>query len=256
MFCLGMSEVHAVGIKNDKDAILALGMEMSNVRKMLEAYILIGNNVAYRDPSEKLKKRIAGYEELLNNLENDFQDIAVQESIKKSRVAWKPVKNALDTTLQEANEASMKESAIFIHGNIRSVIRELSNMKKYFLNKTDMGNKESLNAAIEIGASARRLSAHYMMKMWKLDDPTIEQHWNKGLKIYKDSLEILMQSPFYEDPKFKKILQKCSKSHVYFTKIGKKSRFSPALINKRTTIVFEDAKTMTQMILSKIDSGD
>jgi len=245
------SSLSAKEITTNQDAVLATGMEMSNIRKMLEVYISIGNNITYRNPTEVLQKRIAGYENLLVTLESNFQNNTILTSVQQSKKAWKPVKKALVTALDKnVNKEEMKKTAVFIHGNIRAMIAELSFMKQYFLTKLTSKDKESLNASIEIAASARRLSAHYMMRMWKLDDTTIQEHWIKGLKIYADSLQVLEQSFFKNDMKFHKLLKECIKYHKYLTRMGKKERFSPALVTKKTTIVFENANKMTHIILS------
>ena len=187
--------LHAITLNNNKDTILALGMEMSNMRKMLESYIMIGAEIDYKHPDQKLKNGIIHYETLLTTIEKKYpDDKTIQESILISRHAWKYVKEAMQLTLQHVSLERLKKGANFIHGNIRTVIKEMEHMKKYLLETSNIQDKEALNASIEIAASARRLSAHYMMALWHLNDPTIQKHWNKGLKIYGDSLEILKNS--------------------------------------------------------------
>lgn len=245
--------IHAVEIKNSVEAVLAMGGQMSNVRKMLETYALIGTKVEYRAPNERLKAAIAEYESILDTMEKNFKDTEIQESIQKSRVAWKPVKEALITALDDTDEESMKKNALFIHGNIRSVIKELAYIKKYLLDKANVKGLDNLNATIEIGASARRLSAHYMMKMWELDDPTIEKHWNKGVKIYGDSIDVLKKSSFVKNPEFKILLDECDKNYRYFIMVAKfKGRYVPVLVHEKAKHVFDNANKMTEIVLSQI----
>jgi len=243
--------INALEIKNDNDAILKLGMEMSNMRNMLEAYILIGIKLKYKDPTKKLKNGIEHYEDLLFSLQGKYSnDAEIQKSIKISLKAWKIVKSAMVLALGKTNLEDMKKGAIFIHGNIRTVIKQMEHMKKYLLSQSDFQEREALNASIEIAASARRLSAHYMMELWKLDDPTIKKHWNKGLKIYGDSLQILKKSSYTNNKNFMKLLNGCSKYHRYFTKMGEKPKIFSILIDKKSNIAFQYAKQMTEIILS------
>lgn len=237
-------------IGNNKSTILALGMEMSHMRNMLEAYILIGAKVNYKNPTKKLKNGIVQYETLLHTLQNNYQDAHIQDSVAQSLKAWKHVKQAMEMALEEVSLAEMKKGAIFIHGNIRTVIQELASMKKYLLMQSKLPNKEALNASIEIAASARRLSAHYMMALWKLDDPSIQKHWDKGLKIYADSLNILKHSPYIKNHQFMMLLKKSRKLHVYFTKMGEKAKIYSILIDKKADIAFHDAEKMTRIILN------
>ncbi len=240
-------------LKKNLDAVLGFGGQMSNIRAMLETYSLLGMNVSFRHPDEKLKASILEYETLLDTVEKDFQDEFIQKSVAKSRVAWKPVNKALHTALEHVGKESMKDNAIFIHGNIRSVIKEMSAMKKYLLDKMKVKNSDNLNASIEIGASARRLSSHYMMRLWDLDDPTIEEHWNNGVKIYTNSVAILKKSSFVKDPVFKKLLDDCDIKLKYFKIVGDLPDLkTPALINKSAEDVFNNANKMSEIILDNM----
>jgi len=244
----------AAEIKTDVDAILALGAEMSNVRGMLEDYTIIGAKIKFKHPDERLKASIAEYEETMGNLKKQFKDDAtIQKSVNESLTAWKPIKKALETAQTQTDTKKMKEQALFIHGNIRSVIKEAANMKAYLLGKaTNFKDIKELNAAIEIAASARRLSAHYMMKMWNLDDPTIDKHWKKGVKIYTDSIATLKKSPFYKDVAFKKLLDKTESMLQYFTMAyDMDGTYMPSVVHDKASTAFEAANKMSKMILAK-----
>ena len=248
---LSFISLPAVVLKSDKEAILQIGMEMSQMRNMLEAYILIGVGQKYKDPTLKLSNGITQYETILDSLSHYYiQDEAMQNSIARSQAAWVPVKKAMHLALDKQPVEKMKEGAIFIHGNIRSLIKELAFMKQHLLEQSTIPNKEALNASIEIAASSQRLSTHYMMYLWKLDDPTIEAHWQKGLAIYAESLKVLQHSSYTSNPQFASLLRSCIKYHKYFTKMGKKEKRYAVLIDKKAMIVFNHAKEMTQIILN------
>lgn len=250
IFSLNYTYTHAMEIKNDKESILALGMEMSNMRNMLEAYILIGAKIKYKNPTQKLKNGIVHYEDLLLSIQKKYKDdTQIQTSVTTSLKAWQHVKEAMLLALNNETLEKMKTGAIFIHGNIRTVIKELANMKQHFLDKSNIKNKDALNASMEIAASSRRLSAHYMMDLWHLDDPTIQEHWNKGLKIYGDSIEVLKNSSYMSNKKFNRLLNQCIDYHKYFTKMGNKQKIYSILIDKKADIAFRKAKEMTEIIL-------
>ena len=241
-------------IETQLQVILDLGGQMSNVRLMLESYALVGAGIPYSNPKDILKQSMKDYESLIEQISKEFQDKEIQESITKSKKAWIPVKKALNTIYKDTKVSIMKTKAIFIHDNIRSVIRELEYMKSYFLAKTHIDNTKNLNASIEIGASARRLSAHYMMKMWKLKDDTIKKHWDKGVKIYSNSIDILKKSSFIEDPEFNKLLNESQKELRYFIMLEKfKSKQLPTLVHKKAEKVFNNVNRMNEIILSKIN---
>jgi len=128
-------------------------------------------------------------------------------------------------------------------------------MKAYMVTQAEFPAIKELNAAIEIDASARRLSAHYAMAMWKLPDPTIEEHWQKGIAIYTKSLKTLAQSPFADDPAFAKNLKIAQKMLTSFTMMhdmAVNDVYTPAVIQKRALKTSRAAMQMVKMILSHV----
>jgi len=236
--------------QTDKDTVLKLGMEMSNMRNMLEAFILIGAKVKYKNPTKKLKEGIVHYENMIDTIHHNYlNDEVIQQSIMTSRKAWPIVKGAMQLALQNEPLEKLKKGAIFIHGNIRTVIKEMAHMKNHIFKVSSIQDKEALNASIEIAASARRLSAHYMMDLWHLDDPTIEKHWKKGMKIYGDSMNTLQTSAYMKNPRFATLFRSVKKYHRYFEKMWEKPKIFSILIDKKADIAFRQAKEMTQIIL-------
>ncbi len=249
----GFATTQAAEVKTSMDAILASGKQMSNMRKMLETYSLIATEVSYKSPNETLKKSIKEYESTINDIDKNFKDEYIKNSIKRSREAWKPVKTALLTALEDNDADRLVKEGLFIHSHIRSVIVELGNMKKYLLEKEKIADSKMLNASIEIAASARRLSAHYMMKMWGLPDPTIEEHWNNGVKIYTDSIALLKGSKYYKNPEFKKLLDATNKHLKYFNTVWMfDNKFMPVIVQDRADKAYSKANDMSKIILIEI----
>ena len=250
---LGTSTISAATDKNSLNAILDLGKQMSNMRNMLETYSLIATKVNYKSPDKRLQEGLAEYESVIEQMDKNFKDPEIKESITKSREAWKPVKEAFLTALKDNNPERLSKEGLFIHGNIRSVIRELASMKKFLLEKEKIKNGDQLNAAIEIAASSQRLSAHYMMKMWGLPDPTIQEHWDKGVKIYTDSIKLLKASDYYKDPEFKKLLDNTEAQLKYFqTVVMFDDKYVPVLVHDKAADAYESANKMSEIILTKI----
>ena len=251
---LSLVNIQAGDSKNSLKYILDLGAEMSNMRNMLETYSLIATKVSYKSPDERLKKGIKQYEDILASIEKNFTDDSeLKKSIKASRVAWKPVKTALMTALSDNDTKRMMDEGLFIHANIRSVIKELAKMKMYLLKKEKITDSDKLNALIEIAASSQRLSSHYMMKMWGLPDPTIQEHWDNGVKIYTDSIKILKESDYYKDTEFKKLLDSTEKHLKYFKMVMTfEDKFVPVLVHDKAENAYNSANKMSAVILKKI----
>jgi len=232
--------------------ILDAGAQMSNVRLMLEVYALTGLGIHYSNPKEILKRSINSYEKTLKTFETTFKNPAIQDSAKKSYAAWTPVKKVLETIIAGGGAPNeMKKGGLFVHNHIRAIIKGMSSIKKVLLAQSKIKNIKALNAAIEIGASARRLSSHFMMRMWKLDDPTIEKHWNNGVKIYGDSLALLKKSPFASDPEMQKLLKESEKDYQYFKMKWGMGTSGGTLIHKKAEKIYIDSQKMEKIILSK-----
>jgi len=247
------SLLNASKIDDKTKSILELGKEMSNMRDLLGIYTSIGVGIQYKKPKNRLLNGIKEYEDVLSNIKSKHNDKPIQISIVKSKKAWAPVKKALMTANSNVSRDEMRKEALFIHANIRSVIKELAAMKAYLLSNINTKYGAELNAAIEIGASANRLSAHYMMKIWKLDDPTIEKHWNNGVKIYTDSIKILKSSKFYSNEEFKQELDKAEKILTYFIMLADLNSFAaPALVTMKSNKSLKNAQLMTKIILKSI----
>ena len=250
---LSLVNLQAGDQKSSLKSILDLGSQMSNMRNMLETYSLIATKVSYKAPDKRLKDGIAEYENSLKYIETNFSDDELKASIKASKIAWKPVKTALMTALTDNDSKRMMDEGLFIHGNIRSVIKELAKMKMYLLKKAKVKDSEQLNASIEIAASSQRLSAHYMMKMWGLPDPTIQKHWDNGVKIYTDSIKKLKESPYYKDANFKKLLDNTEKHLKYFKMVMTfEDKFVPVLVHDKANEAYNNANKMSKIILDKI----
>jgi len=250
---LSLVNVQAGDSKNSLKSILDLGAQMSNMRNMLETYSLIATKVTYKSPDKRLKSGIAEYESVLSSIEKNFTDADLKTSLKASKTAWKPVKTALMTALTDNDAKRMMDEGLFIHANIRSVIIELSKMKIYLLEKEKIKDRDQLNASIEIAASSQRLSAHYMMKMWGLPDPTIQEHWDQGVKIYTDSIKILKDSPYYKNADFKKLLDTTEKHLKYFNMVMTfEDKFVPVLVHDKAEKAYNSANKMSKIILDKI----
>jgi hypothetical protein len=238
-------------IQTPTDGIIATGTQISQVRFMLEVYSTIGAGIKYRTPKDKLQAAILEYEHTLAQLDK-MQDPPIQASAKRSHMAWAPVKKALLTALEKRDPVAMKKSALFVHANIRKVIQEMEIMKEHFLQQAKMGNAKEINAGIEIAASARRLSSHYMMKMWNLPDPTIDEHWNNGMKKYHNALIYLRQTPLAKDTQISTWLTSCETEYSFFKTVIKfGDNYMPVLVQRHAQKAYDTAGKIVMKLLNK-----
>jgi len=238
-------------IASGQDAVLQIGRQMANIREMLETYIMLGAKIEYDAPKERLKKLMGEYEQTLDDMVKRFPDPEIQKSVDKSKKAWQPLKKDLLEAFETEDSKKLRQEAMRIHSEIRGVIRELEKMKEWVIAKEKVPNVEALDAAIEIGASSQRLTSHYMMKMWGLPDPTIKEHWDRGVAKYEKAIEVLKASKFAKDPKFKKLLRAVERDLNYFkTVITFEDDYMPVVVHRRGKDALERSMQMVQIILA------
>jgi len=238
-------------IASGQDAILQLGRQMANIREMLETYIMLGARIEYDAPKERLRKMMEEYEQTLGDMAKRYEDPVIQESVARSKKAWQPLKKDLLAAFETEDAKKLREEAMRIHSEIRGVIKELEKMKEWIISREKIPNVEALDAAIEIGASSQRLSSHYMMKMWGLPDPTIMDHWNKGVAKYEQAIDLLKGSKFAKDSAFKKLLKAVERDLNYFkTVITFEDDYMPVVVHRRGKDALERSMRMAQMILT------
>ena len=238
-------------IQSPSEGIVETGQQISQVRFMLEVYSVIGTGIKYHDPRKRLNESIETFEQTLANLEK-VNDPEIQKAATKAQEAWKPVKKALMSAFEKRDPEAMKKDALTVHADIRAVIVELEKIKELFLKQAEFAHAKEINAAIEVAASARRLSSHYMMKMWNLPDPTIDKHWNNGMEKYKKALEILESSPVGKDPNVAPKLKVCKKEYTFFeTIIGFGDNYVPVLVQKHAQKAYKTANEIVKYLLEK-----
>jgi len=241
--------LNASGYEKNTEAILKIGENMASIRGVLEAYSMVTAKIKYKVPKEDLKEDISEYESLISYLEKNYHDKTISKKLKEDKKAWDKIKPAIMSAFETYDIDKMKKNILFIHSNIRTVLKNLEDIKSYIIQKYDIKNEKELNAAIEIGASAKRLSAHYMIKMLNVNDPTVDKHWGKGIKIYSNSIAILKASKFYKNPKFKELLDDTQKKLKYFKTMYGLDQYMPVIFKRKASQTVKESNDMLKIIL-------
>ncbi len=254
--CLGVTSAFGTGSikQTNLKSVLSIGEQMSSLIDMLEIYSLIGLGVTYDTPVKKLKNSITAYDMMLINLSSTYRDETMQKSIEKTRLSWRKIRRALYGVLVLTDRRTMKLNAVYINEKLRIAIRELNEMKDYLLKSSGIKNKNILDAAILMGVSSKRLSSNYMMKVWGVEDPSIDKYWKKNMETFSRSLEYLKESSFTKDKEFGKYLKTSLREFRYFSVVYTLQHKVPALVNRKAAIVTHSADNMIKTILLKQDT--
>jgi len=245
-------QLHATKLDNDIDAVISLGEQISSIRSMLGDYIIIGTKIKFKNPSERLKASIEKYDATLELLNKKYSsDAYIQKILKESQVTWKPIKDKLlqATTI---DKETMRKEAQFVHDNIRNIIISMEKIQEHLLKNISSVNSIELKSAIDISTASHLLSAHYMMKMWKLSDPTIITHWDRGIATYQKSIDTLKKSSHYKNVEFKGWLDETESIVEYlimsFSMI--ETNASPSIVFNKCETVYEVSNKMVQKIVT------
>ncbi len=233
---------------NAGHAVLSIGQELAGIRSALGLYCMAGMKVKYKDPHKRIAALAAHYEKTLQGIKKDFADPEIQKKIASSESAWAKLKPKMLSAKSQPD--ILKNNALFIHGHIRSVLKGLEEIKEILLSKADSVNASYINAAIEVGASSKRLSSHYMMKLWKLDDSTIDKHWKSGVKRYKDGIELLKNSPFAKKAAFREKIAFCEKELAFFEMMYQMGKGVPTIIDSKSNRILKASQEMANAILN------
>ncbi len=246
-------QLHATKLDNNVDAVISLGEQISSIRSMLGDYIIIGTKIKFKNPSERLKESIKKYDSTLELLNKKYSsDSYIQKILKESQVTWKPIKDKLLKATTTIDKETMRTEAQFVHDNIRSIIVNMGKIQEYLLKKISSVNSLELKSAIDISTVTHLLSAHYMMQMWKLPDPTIVTHWDRGVATYTKSINTLKKSSHYKDVEFKGWLDETESILEYlimsFSMI--ESNSSPSIIYNKCETAYKVSNQMVQKIVT------
>lgn len=220
---------------------------------MLGNYILIGAKIKFKNPVTRLQENVKKYESSISLLEKKYDnDATIKESLQNIQIAWRPIKEKLLSVTMESNRETMRKDAQLLHTNLNNIIIKMEDIKKYLLKSITSINIIELNSAIEISISAQHLSAHYMMQMWELPDPSIIKHWDSAITKYKKGIVILKKSSYYKNPEFKEWLDKTDRILEYaiisFSMIDENS--IPSMIQNKCETAYEMGNKMALKIVS------
>ncbi len=228
----------ALEITSLSQAVDVAGKQRMFTQRMLKDYAMIGMGNAFGNPEEDLRKTMEAFEnhmELLYRFTNDSQ---IKKSIEKSMALWKPLKK----TLLEKPE---KEKAKMLQPKLETLLKYADDTTKLFAKATGKKSGEIINISGRQRMLSQRMAGLYMLRVWGVDDPEFKRKMESAMKLFKDSLDLLIG---YEKntPEISKLLQKVKRSFMFFEIMNRSSsKFIPSLIYKKSNEILKDMNTVT-----------
>jgi nitrate/nitrite-specific signal transduction histidine kinase len=233
-----INSVFSDEVKNLSQAVDMAGKQRMFTQRMLKDYVMIGLENKFGNPTEDLRKIMDKFEYHLTLLTEFNSDKATNESLKKVKKLWEPIKIKLQ-------EEPKKENAGKTQEELEALLKQANEATHLFAKQTGKVSGEIINISGRQRMLSQRMASLYMLKVWGVNDPKFKEKMSKSIMLFKTSLERLMKSDMNTD-KITLLLNRVKKSFMFFEIMNKSnSKFIPTLIYKKSNEILKDMNTAT-----------
>ncbi len=241
-----VSAINAMEIKNLAQAVNEAGRQRMLTQRMLKDYAMIGLGNTFGDPQKDLEKVMKMFDEHLEAL-TEFakgKDKKTYDSLLEQRKLWTPIQ-------QKLKETPSKDKATELQGKLDALLKAADNTTKLFAAQTGKKSGKIINISGRQRMLSQRMANLYMLKVWGIKDPKFKEKMDAAMKLFGDSLKLLMESDLNDD-KINELLQNVKKNFMFFEIMNKsETKFIPSLIYKKSNEILKDMNTVTGMYASQ-----
>jgi len=235
-----ISSIEAIGIKSIEEAVNIAGKQRMFTQKMLKDYGMIGIGVSFGNAKEDLKKTIDEFEDHLNSLKNFTKDTNIKDSLDKQKRVWTDIKDML---LKKPS----KDNAIKLQEKLDELLKVADETTKLFADKAGEHSGKIINISGRQRMLSQRMASLYILKAWGINDSEFNKKFDEAIKLFDDSLHILMKSKL-NNQEINKLLGKVSHDFDFFKIMSHSSnKFIPSLIYKKSNEILKNMDKITKL---------
>ncbi len=231
-------------IDSVEEAVNRAGKQRMITQRLLKDYAMIGMGLQIGDPVADLEKKVALFDQALNDLAAMSVNDTVTQRLAKNKRLWEPIKVVLEAPPEKSKAMALQQD---LEGLLKSCHESTVLLSKASGSKAG----EIINISGRQRMLSQRLASLYMLKVWGINDTEFQNKLEKAMTDFAGAQKTLEESSL-STPAISAKLAKVKKTFSFFEIMAKTSsgRYSPSLISKLTDSILVEMDEVTGLYVS------